>query len=230
MRKKRSVVVAAIAAWLVFLPGAFLEAAHAGGSAPARAAAVAAPAAPTDPCSTFFDNDRRLGPATYPTTPPMSSILLLYNRFGGATEQQFLNQYWDPTAGGGAGGWRYPPDDGFLILFGRPVESVQTLLPGVRVDRFGSEFGAFLAPIGTLYTQRAIPPQSLDTFDPNYPCNYHEYKVTKAFKVLGGPIAPWFNQLGLGFQDKLDASLVPSAPVPLSVKWLIDNGYLSRLN
>jgi hypothetical protein len=95
---------------------------------------------------------------------------------------------------------------------------------------FGSEFGAFLAPILSGYERRAIPPQSLNTFDPAYPCNYHTYRVKKALPVRIGPIAPWFEQLGFGTQYQLDASLLPGAPSPLSVLWLVDNGYLERTN
>ena len=52
----------------------------------------------------------------------------------------------------------------------------------------------------------------------------------RAFKVRFGPIAPWFGQIGLGFQEKLDAALVAGAPAPLNVAWLVANGYLRRLN
>ena len=50
--------------------------------------------------------------------------------------------------------------------------------------------------------------------------------MIKAFPVDAGPIAPWFEQLGLGIQYKLDASLLPQAGTGLSVTWLLTNGYL----
>ena len=89
-----------------------------------------------------------------------------YHRFAGLTEQEFLTTYWDPTANGGSGGWRYPPDNGFLLdPGGTPIEFTWSLGAGQEIDRFGSEFGAFLAPEDTPYAERALPPQSLDDFD-----------------------------------------------------------------
>src|SRR5205807_3971297 len=102
------------------------------------------------------------------------------------------------------------------------------LTAGQAVDRYGSELGAFLAPKGMLYNQRAVPPESLDNFDPTYTCNYHAYTVVKSFTVTAGPIAPALGQPGKGVQFVLDASLVPNAPAPLRVKWLVDNGFLHR--
>lgn len=45
----------------------------------------------------------------------------------------------------------------------------------------------------------------------------------------GGPIAPWFDQPGLGWQYQLDGTLIPGAPAQINVGWLITNGYLQRL-
>lgn len=61
----------------------------------------------------------------------------------------------------------------------------------MRLDRFGSEYGSFLAPAGAPYSQRALPPSNLDTPAGNtsYPYNYHVYEVVQAFTVLSGPIA-----------------------------------------
>jgi Tuberculosis necrotizing toxin len=179
-----------------------------------------------DTCAAPLDGDPRLGPAVLPTTGPAGATVLGYDRFGGLTKDQFLARYWDPVANAARGSWLYPPDDGFLANLKLAV----TLPPGKTIDRFGSEFGAFLAPALSLYGQRAIPPQNLNTFDPAYPCNYHAYKVLKPFSVRLGLVAPWFHQLGLGVQEKLDSALVPGAPTPLSVLWLVDNGYLQRLN
>ena len=61
----------------------------------------------------------------------------------------------------------------------------------MRLDRFGSEYGAFLSPAGAPYSQRALPPSNLDTptSDLSYPYNYHVYEVVQPFTVLSGPIA-----------------------------------------
>jgi hypothetical protein len=54
--------------------------------------------------------------------------------------------------------------------------------------------------------------------------------VLESFAVDTGPIAPWFAQPGGGRQFQLVASLVPGAPTPLNVMWLVNNGFLERLN
>ena len=193
-------------------------------------AAAHADTHPSDSCSAAFENDdARLGPAQLPTTGPVGRELRGYDRTGGASQQSFLAQFWDPTANAGAGGWRYPPQNGFLLKpDGSPIETHQPLGRGQAVDRFGSEYGGFLAPEGAAYDARSIPPQSLDG-QPAAGCNYHAYRVLKPFEVDGGPIAPWFNQPGLGWQYQLDTSLVPGAPARLNVLWLVQNGYLERL-
>ncbi|MEU4118657.1 TNT domain-containing protein [Kitasatospora sp. NPDC028055] len=194
------------------------------------AAADSRAATPSDQCSAaFFDGDPRLGPEDLPTTGPVGRQLLGYQRTGGAAEQDFLAKYYDPTANGGKGGWIYPPSDGYVTLpDGSPVEFDLTLYPNQNIDRYGSEYGSFLAPEGLPYANRAIPPQSLDG-TPAAGCNYHDYKVVKPFKVHAGPIAPWFNQPGWGLQYQLDATLVPSGPAKLNVLWLVENGYLARI-
>lgn len=46
------------------------------------------------------------------------------------------------------------------------------------------------------------------------------------FTVDAGPIAPWFEQTGLGVQYKLEARYLPEAGTTLNVTWLLTNGYL----
>lgn len=198
---------------------------------PVAAPAAAAGPAATDRCSTdYLDGDARLGPRGLPDRGTVAAELIGWRRFGGLDERRFLSTYWDPAANGGKGGWRYPPDNGFLIVAGQPVEAPDTLPAGERVDRFGSEYGGFLAPAGTPYAMRSIPPQSLDTYDPAYTCNYHVYRVLKPFTVEGGPIAPAFAQPGYGVQYQVVADLLPGHPATANTRWLIDNGYLARAN
>lgn len=49
-----------------------------------------------------------------------------------------------------------------------------------------------------------------------FPYNYHVYSVIKPFKVLAGPIAPWFGQPGQGVQYQ----------TTVNVATLIADGYL----
>ena len=193
--------------------------------------AGATPSTPAGQCSEAnFNGDARLGPRDLPTTGPVGLELTGYNRLAGLTPDQFIATYWDPTAFGGQGGWRYPPSNGFLIgPGGQPIEVPIPLHAGQQVDRYGSEFGQFLAPTGIPYAQRAIPPQSLDNTSTPATCNYRAYKVLKDFRVEGGPIAPAFGQPGKGVQYLLLGSLVPGAPAQLNILWLVDNGYLQRL-
>ena len=194
--------------------------------------ALSATGTPPNQCSADnFNGDARLGPRDLPSTGPVGLELTRYNRLAGLSPNDFIATYWDPTAFGGQGGWRYPPFNGFLVgPNGQPIEAPIPLRIGQQVDRYGSEFGAFLAPFGILYSQRAIPPQSLDNTTTPATCNYRAYKVLKEFRVDGGPIAPAFGQPGKGVQYMLQGSLVPGAPAQLNVLWLVDNGYLQRLN
>lgn len=189
-----------------------------------------AAAPPVATCSaTFFQGDRRLGPEVLPAHGEVGRELRGYQRTGSLTVQQFLATYWDPAANSGQGGFIFPPAFGYVIgANGQPTVTELTLHQGQHIDRFGSEFGAFLAPEGLAYAGRSIPPQSLDSVPPES-CNYHEYKVVKAFSVDSGPIAPWFAQPGGGVQFQLVSSLVPGAPTPLNVMWLVNNGFMERL-
>ncbi len=199
--------------------------------------AVVGPATPSSSATTRttqcsaedFDGDPRLGPRDLPNAGSVGAELRSYDRFAGLTPEQFLAAYWEDSANGGQGGWRFPPANGFFIgPNGQPVHKVMVLGVGSRVDRYGSEFGAFLAPTGLPYSRRALPPQSLDNAANPSGCNYSAYRVVRAFSVDGGPIAPAFGQPGRGVQYLLLGALVAGAPERLNVRWLIDNGFLQR--
>ena len=193
-------------------------------------------------------NDPRLGPVQLPTAFPLRSFVSDYDRFGGQPRGEFLAKWTDPKTGK----YKYPPQDGFqLDVEGKPIKGNMTLLPGTKLDRFGSEYGRFALIVSFLsyfrcspllprstspnlrlgsfisaadspYAQRALPPSSLDTspLAPDYPYSYHVYVVEKELPVLGGPIAPWFGQPGLGAQFYIgDAG---------NVLQLIEKGFLVR--
>ncbi|WP_137934360.1 TNT domain-containing protein [Mesorhizobium comanense] len=90
----------------------------------------------------------------------------------------------------------YPPNDGFL---GPVVE--ETLPVGTRIDRYGTETGAFAAPEGTPVWMRSLVPGTLETKP------YNVYEVTKPVKVLSGKSTPWFGQGGGGTQYKFRTSI-----------------------
>lgn len=187
--------------------------------------AQAAPAPLTGCSAELYAGDARLGPARLPRLGDVGAQLVGYSRTGRRPAEVFLNRYYDSAAGS----WRYPPADGYALgPDGKPVRWVDTLVPGRRIDRYGSEYGGFLAPAGLPYTTRSIPPSNL-VGTPAAGCNYHLYEVLRPFAVQAGPIAPWFFQLGGGMQYQLTGALVPGAPARLSVLWLVDNGYLGRV-
>ncbi|KAL4940431.1 hypothetical protein BDV06DRAFT_224078 [Aspergillus oleicola] len=114
----------------------------------------------------------------------------------------------------------YPPRTGFVVDDEEvAIDGNVTLPVGQKLDRFGSEYGTFHAPLGAPYVERSLPPNNLITYDGAYPFNYHVYEVTKEFVVGLGPIAPWFERPGMGTQ------FVAST----NVLGLVDGGYLRRL-
>ena len=147
-----------------------------------------------------------------PRFGPASKLFGSYEPFGGLTEKEFYERYWDPAARGGKGGWDYPPEEGFAVgADGKPILEPNTLHPGDTIDRFGEPRGKYASPDGTSYEQRAIPPDSASQ-------PYHQYRVAKPLppEVTEGKIAPWFEQAGGGVQYKFDKP----------IQWYVDHGYL----
>lgn len=83
---------------------------------------------------------------------------------------------------------------------GQPILGNVTLEVGRKIDRFGGEGGNYFSPLGAPYIERALPPSNLDTFDGKFPYNYHVYEVIQELAVTLGPVAPWFEQPGMGTQ------------------------------
>ncbi|MEU9793282.1 TNT domain-containing protein [Streptomyces sparsogenes] len=151
---------------------------------------------PPPPWQRYFQNDWRLGPAQLPRTGPIGRMLKGYERLDHMSSAEFLACYWDDDTSG----WWYPSPDGWVLINGTPLHVTVTLQPGQKVDLFGSGFGHFLAPAGTPFAERALPPSNLNTLDPAYPFGYHLYEVTQPIVVEAGPARPWFGQPGLGLQ------------------------------
>ncbi|MEU2775706.1 TNT domain-containing protein [Streptomyces sp. NPDC007162] len=162
--------------------------------------------APYPQLEAYHDGDWRLGPEKLPSTGPIGRLLRDYRPTGPTSRYWFLGCYWQtnpqnqPTLQ--VGGWWYPDNHGFVLRDGRPVERSLTLRQGQRVDLFGGgDTGHFLAPQGTPYAKRAIPPSNLDEYNSANPqFNYHLYEVLAPFTVEAGQARPWFSQPGLGTQ------------------------------
>lgn len=168
----------------------------------------------------YICRDPRLGPKVLPRRFPFLSVVSDYDRFGGETPGVFLQQWTDAK-----GNFKYPPHNGFqLNTAGEPILGNLTLQVGTKVDRFGSEYGAYVSAADAPYSQRALPPNNLDTNPntPDYPYGYHIYEVLKPLEVEGGPIAPWFGQPGLGAQFWVGATG--------NILTLVDLGYLAKVN
>ncbi len=103
----------------------------------------------------------------------------------------------------------WPPNFGALDG-NRPF----TLLPGARIDRFGSDFGIFLSPSGTSYSQRALRPGAQ-----NAP--YSVFEVASNLEVDAATIKPWFGEVGMGTQFKLLGEA--------QVKTLLESGQLKEI-
>ena len=101
----------------------------------------------------------------------------------------------------------FPPNGGFA----RTPRTV-TLVPGARIDRYGSPGGVYLAPAGTAYEARAVPYEKAKM-------EYHRYRVVKRFPVKVGIIASWFDQRGGGVQYQTEKP----------VRQLVGEGYLREV-
>lgn len=169
--------------------------------------------APYPQLEEYDRGDWRLGPADLPRSGPIGRMLRGYRPEGPTTSYWFLGCYWQTNPQNEpnkqVGGWWYPDNDGFVLQNDRPVKHLVTLQKGQMIDLFGKgDSGHFLAPEGTPYAKRAIPPSNLDEYSSTSPAlNYHLYRVVAPFTVEAGPARPWFNQPGLGLQYHTNASV-----------------------
>jgi RHS repeat-associated protein len=138
----------------------------------------------------------RSGTSLFRTVPP---------RFPGTVSRNATQLQFDFVNGLGAAPKPvYPRNNGFLGNSGSAI-----LVPGARIDRFGSDFGRFASPVGTPFVQRSLPSSSASA-------PYAVFQVLKPFEVQAGAIAPGFGLPGGGIQYLF------SKPV----NQLISEGYL----
>ncbi len=167
----------------------------------------------------YAGGNHLLGAADLPTSGHLGDLLRGYDRLGGeASADDFLARYHH-------GDWDWPDFDGFD---GARVD--MPMRPGEVLDRFGSPDGRYLAPDGTPFPERAMPPDSLDP-TAEVDLNYHRYEVLKPFDVPTGYIAPAFGQPGGGLQMFVDGNKFPDAlPTDrVNVQWLLDHDYLKEV-
>jgi len=98
------------------------------------------------------------------------------------------------------------------------------LQPGTVLGRFGSPFGAYLAPDGTPFAELALPPDS--ALKP-----YYQYVVKDAsllprgYHIEQSQVAPWFHQPGGGIQFRVIGPDGKNARVGA----LVESGYLGEV-
>lgn len=172
----------------------------------------------------YLCGDPRLGPAELPEEGPVGTLVEGYDRLGGLTPVEFLGR-WATSEG-----WNYPDHMGFVVEDGEPVQELHTLPEGWMLDRFGSARGTFLAPAGAPFAERALPPDSLNTWPDGPEHNYNCYEVALPVTALVGPIAPHFEQPGGGEQLLVPAEEVPEAAGGgyVTVDELLEWGYLEQ--
>ncbi|GAA1748454.1 TNT domain-containing protein [Streptomonospora arabica] len=180
----------------------------------------------------YMCGDRRLGPAELPDEGVVGELVEGYERLGGAEPVAFLAEHRETGVDTATGElwerWRYPAHDGFAMRGGRPQSEKETVPAGAMVDRFGSPRGSFLAPAGTPFPERALPPDALNTWPDGPEHNYRCYRVTEDFTARTGPIAPAFEQPGGGEQILLAPGLVEEAGDrdSLGAEAMVEWGYL----
>lgn len=186
---------------------------------------VLAPPPSAEELERYVCGDPRLGPAELPEDGPVAGLTLDYEPFGELSPREFLETWRtaDDT-------WDYPEHDGFVVEDGEPVTELVDLEEGDLLDRFGSPYGTFLAPAGAPFEERALPPDSLNTWPQGNEHNYSCYEVDAGFEALAGPIAPHFEQPGGGEQILVPADGLPEvdADTYAPVADLMRAGYLTE--
>ncbi|SOJ53989.1 hypothetical protein MSIMFB_01487 [Mycobacterium simulans] len=102
---------------------------------------------------------------------------------GGMSWDDFASQFGTPQSR------NYPLNDGFPPGY---VPQPAQLPEGAIIDRFGSEYGRYLAPDGTPFADRALAPESVGG-------DYNRYMVTgkplpPGWQLVEGPVQPYYGQ------------------------------------
>lgn len=138
-----------------------------------------------------------------------------WNPTGGMAWDDFASQFGTPTSRS------YPLNDGFPLGY----EPQPARLPeGAIIDRFGSEYGRYLAPDGTPFADRALAPESVGG-------DYNRYMVTgkplpPGWQVVEGPVQPYYGQTPS--PGSLQYMILGPDDVEVNVKELVDRGFLDE--
>ncbi|RAK96367.1 TNT domain-containing protein [Aspergillus ibericus CBS 121593] len=146
-------------------------------------------------CDYCICNNRLLGQVNFNATGNWTELFEDYVPLDSQCPQDWLCTWANWTQTGFNSTVLYPPNDGFK---GCPKAGSPSV--GDFVDRFGSEYGSYLAPAGVPFAARSIPPGNLNKFDGSTQYNYWKFEVMAEFDALEGDILPWFGQPGGGKQ------------------------------
>ncbi|MFP1155443.1 glycohydrolase toxin TNT-related protein [Mycobacterium sherrisii] len=141
------------------------------------------------------------------------SVVRGWHPTGGMPWDDFVSEFGTPQAR------NYPLNDGFPLGYvPRPVQ----LPEGAIIDRFGSEYGRYLAPDGTPFPDRALAPESVGG-------DYNRYIVTgkplpPGWQILEGPVQAYYGQTPS--PGAVQYMIVGPDGVRVSVKELVDRGIL----
>jgi hypothetical protein len=146
--------------------------------------------------------------------------------YGDLTEEQFDREFRNND-----GSLRYPDEDDPAKPYTIPgtvrdlsPAEIASRLDGQVWDRLGHPGGAWLAPEGTPYPERAVAPGSLDR-------EYHGYRVhaenplPSGWRIEESRVAPWFGQPGGGLQYRI----IAPPGMKSRVQDLIGTGFLEEL-
>ncbi len=141
------------------------------------------------------------------------ALLRDWNATGGMPWGEFEARFGTPEAR------VWPENDGFPA--GYQPQPAQ-LPEGTIIDRFGSEYGRYLAPDGTPFGDRALAPESVGA-------DYNRYMVTgkplpPGWQIVEGPVEPWYGQTPS--PGTTQYMILGPDGVQVNVRELVDRGIL----
>jgi hypothetical protein len=106
-----------------------------------------------------------------------------WDPLGGMSSDDFASHFGTPETR------VWPGNDGFPPGYDPQAAHLPA---GTIIDRFGSEFGRYLAPDGTPFGDRVLPPESVGG-------DYNRYMVTgkalpPGWQIVEGPVEPFYGQ------------------------------------
>lgn len=138
-------------------------------------------------------------------------VVAAHEPFGGLSERDWEHEYLARQPAGERAEYAWPPAASFPEGGTGPGEAL-VLEPGTVVDRIGADSGRILAPEGTLFARRSLPPDYRER-------EFRRYRVLRRLPVWQAVNAPWFAQPGGAVRYRTTAAVAD----------LVGLGYLVEL-